>query len=177
MSTYFGIFRIFYFFFFFSLLGCHNTLIERCTSSDKTKINYCLFPRGQVFSLGIRLTRLTIPRSANLFIGEAFYFLSVFSVRHDFGIWVSLVSQIMCLHSLTNKRQLVCFRSLKIYHVLAFWPFIPPHQSWSQVCLSPLTHTWLIEIGILSWLCHLVLIWEGWRETAFLSTANYWWLL
>ena len=78
-------------------------------------------------ALGIRLTRLTIPRSANSFKGEAFSFLSVFSVQHDFGIWVSSVSQIMCLLSPTNKRQLVSFRSLKNDYVLAFWRFIPSH--------------------------------------------------
>ena len=60
-------------------------------------------------------------RSANSFKGEAFSFLLVFSAQHDIGIWASSVSQIMCLHSLTKKRQLVSFRSLKIYHVLAFW--------------------------------------------------------
>ena len=93
----------------------------------------------------------------------------MFSVWHDFGIWVSSVSQIMCLHFPTNKGQLVSFRSLKNYHVLAFWLIIPPHQSWSQVCLSPLTHTWLIESRILSWPCHLVLIWGGltWNSLSF----------
>ena len=54
--------------------------------SDKTKIHYCLFPCGQLFSLSIHLTRLTIPRMASSFKGEAFSFLSVFSARHDFGI-------------------------------------------------------------------------------------------
>ena len=54
-----------------------------------------LFPHGQVFSLGIRLTRLTLPWSLNSFKGEVFSFLSVFPVRHDFGILVSSISQIM----------------------------------------------------------------------------------
>ena len=35
--------------------------------SDKTRINYLSFPRGQVFSLGIRLTRLTMSQSAGSF--------------------------------------------------------------------------------------------------------------
>ena len=80
-----------------------------------------LFPRSQVFSLGIRLTTLTIPQSANSFKREAFSFLSVFSARHYFGIWVFSISQIMCLHTPTKKRLLVIFRSLKNVHVLAFW--------------------------------------------------------
>ena len=42
----------------------------------------------------------------------------------------------MCLHPLMNKRQLTSFRSLKIHHVLAFWPFLPQYQLWSPVCLS-----------------------------------------
>ena len=87
---------------------------------DKTMINYRLFPRGQVFSLGIRLTSFTIHLGANSF-KEAFSFLSVFSARHNLGIWVSSVSQIMCLHCPMNKRQLGIFRWLKNYHVLAFW--------------------------------------------------------
>ena len=44
------------------------------------------------------------------------------------------------------------------YHVLAFWLFIPQYQSWSQVYLSPLTHTWLIECGVFSCPYELVLI-------------------
>ena len=95
--------------------------------SDKTKINYILFPNGQVFFLGIRLTRLTIPRSLNSFKGEVFSFLSVFSAQYDFGIWVSSISHIMWLHSPTKKWQLFSFRSLKNYHVLAFWQFIPQY--------------------------------------------------
>ena len=78
-------------------------------------------------ALGIRSTRLTIPRSVNSFEGEAFYSLSVFSARHDFGIWVSSVSQILCLHFSMNKGQQV---SLKNDHVLAYW-FISLHQLWS----------------------------------------------
>ena len=35
--------------------------------SDKTRINYSSFPRGQVFPLGIRLTRLIVSRSAGSF--------------------------------------------------------------------------------------------------------------
>ena len=49
-------------------------------------INYCLFPHGQVFSLGIRLTRLTIPRSANSF-KEVFLFshCSLCGIVLEFG--------------------------------------------------------------------------------------------
>ena len=43
--------------------------------SDKTRINYCSFPRGQVFPLGIRLTRLTMSRSAGSFKREVRSFL------------------------------------------------------------------------------------------------------
>ena len=48
---------------FSSLLSLVNTRLI----SNKTKINDCLFPRGQVFFFGICLTRLTIPRSLNSF--------------------------------------------------------------------------------------------------------------
>ena len=61
-------------------------------------------------------------------------------------------------HPSTNKRQLLSFHSLKNYHMLAFWQFIPPYQSWSQVCFSPPMHTWPIESGVLTCPCHLVLI-------------------
>ena len=50
------------FLFFLQLLDYHNTEWDVRLISDKTKINYRLFHRGKVFSLGIRLTRLTIPR-------------------------------------------------------------------------------------------------------------------
>ena len=79
---------------------CITGLIERCLISDKTKIS-CLFPRGQVLSLGIGLTRLTIPRSAGSFKVEAFS--SQCSVRFDFGIWVSSVSQSMSSFSMRKK--------------------------------------------------------------------------
>ena len=139
--------------------------------SDKIKINYCLFPCGQVFSLGIRLMRLTIPRSPSSFKGEAFSFLSVFSAWHDFwnlgffripnyvlSFSINKRQLLMCLHPSTNKWQLFSFRSLKNYHVLAFWPFIPQYQSWSLVCFSPPTHTWPIVSGVLPCPCQLVLM-------------------
>ena len=184
MFTYLGFCRIVSFhLFLFSFLGCYNTLIDGRLIPDKTKINYCPFPRGQVFSLGIRL-----PRSLNSFKGEIILFLSVFSAQDDFGIWVSSTSQIMWLHSptkkrqmlmclkpSTNKQQLFSFRSLKNYHVLAFWPFIPQYQSSSQVCLFPQTQTWLIESGVFSCPCQLVLIErieEKWSKLPFRS--GYW---
>ena len=157
-----GILLNLYFSLFLPLLGCHNTLKERCTS-DKAKINYRLFPRGQGFSLGIRLTTFTILVRIHS-KEKLFSFLLVFPVRHYFGIWVSSVSQIMCLHSPTKKRQLVSFRSLKNYHVFAILPFIPP-----------LTHTWLIESGVLSWPCHLVLIGRVKEKRPF--HFHYSWLL
>ena len=93
--------------------------------SDKTKINNCLFPRGQVFSLGIRLTRITIPRSLSSFKGEVFFsFLSMFSAWYDFwnldffhipNYVLSFSTNnrqiLMCLHPSTNKWQLNSFRS------------------------------------------------------------------
>ena len=66
----------------------------------------------------------------------------------------------MWLHSLTKKRLLFIFHSLNNYHVLPFWPLIPQYQSWSQVCLNPLTYTWHIESGVFSCPCQLVEI-EG----------------
>ena len=102
-----------------------------------------------------------------------FSFLSVFSAWHDIGIWVSSISQIMCLHSPTKKR------SLKNHHMLAFWRFIPHYQSWSQVCFSLLMHTWLIESGVFSCPGHLLLIGrvEDKRPFYLLYSAYYYSLL
>ena len=71
--------------------------------SDKTKINYCLFPREQIFSMGLRSKRITILQSASSFKGVVFSFLSVFSARYHFGIWLSSLSQIMS--SLFNEQK------------------------------------------------------------------------
>ena len=43
---------------------------------------------------------------------------------------------IICLDPLTNGRQLPSFRSLKNYHVLAFWLILPQYQSWLPICFS-----------------------------------------
>ena len=59
---------------------------------------------------------------------------------------------LMCLHPSMSKWQLFSFCSLKIYHVLAFWQFLPQYQSWSQVCLSAAD----------AYMANR----EGWRETA-----------
>ena len=82
------------FFFFFSRYWVSITFWweDIRLISDKTRINNCSSSRGQVFSLGIRLTRLIIPRSA-----EFILLFSAFSARHYFGILVSFISQIMFL--------------------------------------------------------------------------------
>ena len=179
MSTYLRFCGVYSFLFFLSLLGFHTHLI-----SDKTKINNCLFPRGQVFSLDIRLTRLTIPRSAVSFKEEALSFLSGFSEQHYFGIWVSFISPnyvsslsdektatlhvspplttkwqlIMRLHPVMNKWQLTCLRSLKIHHVLALGGCFFHGTNHSRRFASPLTHTWLIEGEVLPCSYHHVII-------------------
>ena len=93
-------------------------------------------------AFGISFNEAHRPLNGNSFRGEAFYFLSGFTAQHDFGIWVSSVSQIMCLRPPTNKRLLVSFCSLKNDHVLAFGGLF--------LSFSPLTHTGLIESGIFS---------------------------
>ena len=131
--------------------------------------------------------RLTISQSAGSLKGEALSFLSGFSAWHYFGIWVSFISQITCLHSPTAKRQLIMclhplttkwqltsLRSLKI-HVLAFFfffffllQFLPPYQSWLQICFSADAH--IANREVLPCPYHLVMIERGEeRETASLS--------
>ena len=86
--------------------------------SDKTRINYCSFSRGQDFSLGIRLTKLTIHRSLNSFKGEVFSLFSRGSLRGiilEFGFlsYPKLCSWffneqrqlLMRLHPLRNKQK------------------------------------------------------------------------
>ena len=114
--------------------------------SNKTKINYCSFPRGQVFSLDIRLTRLSIPRSAE-FIQRISFFFSLRSLRGiilEFGflsyrklcswffneqrqllmrllpLW-NRWKHIMCLTRLWMNGNSLHFHSLKIHHVLIFF--------------------------------------------------------
>ena len=69
------------------------------------------------------------------------------------------------------KRQLLGFRSLKIYHVLTFLAVFPQYQSWSQVCFSSDAY-----MAIREWGSPMPMSAgtnrEGWRETASLSTAN-----
>ena len=136
MFTYLGFCGVYSFLFssryWVSITRWYN---DTCIISDKTKINNCLFPRRQVFTLGIRLTRLTIPRSLNSFKGEVFFFFSL-SVLYAAWLWnlgffhipnyvlsfsMNKRQLLMYLHPSTNKRQLLSFRSLKIYHMLAFW--------------------------------------------------------
>ena len=79
---------------------------------DQNKINNCLFPRGQVFPLGIRLTRLTMPRSADSFKR----FFSLCGIILEFGFFSYPKScswffneqrqLFMRLHSVMNKWQL-----------------------------------------------------------------------
>ena len=136
MFPYLGFCRVFSFLFFLLLLGFLFFLL---VIDRNVHVVFQIRPRLIIISflvdkspaLDISFNEAHMPRIANLFSGEAFTFLSVFSGWHDFGIWVSSVSQIMCLRSSTNKQQLVSFRSLKNNHVLAFWQFISPNQSWS----------------------------------------------
>ena len=128
MFTYLEFCRIFSFLFFFSLLGGHNTLIENARLiSDKTKINYCIFPCGQVFSLGICLTRLNTPRSANSLKEMLFLFsqCSLRSMTLEF-LFFFFTHPKLCLPSPTNKGPLVSLRSLK-NDMLAFGGFILRH--------------------------------------------------
>ena len=112
-----------------------------------------------MFTLCIRLTRLAIPRSTGSFKAEALSFLSGFSARHCFGIWVSFISQITCLHSPANKSQLTSLRNLKIHYV--FFCFLGGgfflSANHGHRFASPLTHTWLIESGVLPCPSQLVL--------------------
>ena len=78
-----GVYSLF-FFFCLSLLGFHNTLVGGCLISDKTKINNCSSSCGQVSSLGICLTRLTIPWSAE-FIQMISFFFSLRGIILEFG--------------------------------------------------------------------------------------------
>ena len=76
---------------------------------------------------------------------------------------------LMCLHPSMNKQQLLSFRSLKIFHVLAFWQFLPQYQSWLQVCFSTDAYMAYREWG--SPMPKLACTnRKGWRETASLST-------
>ena len=148
--------------------------------SNKTKNNNCSSSRGQVFSLGICLTRLTIPRSAE-FIQRISFFFSQRSLRGiilEFGflsypkLWSWFFNEqkqplmhlhplrnkwqlIMRLHPVMNDRQLTYFRSLKNYHALIFVGGFSLNTNHSHWFASPLTHTWLIESEVLPCLSHL----------------------
>ena len=135
--------------------------------SDKTRINYCSYPRGQIFSLGIRLTRLTIPRSAGSFKRISFFFslmvlcaalfwnLDFFHIpNYVLGFSTNKRQLLMHLHPLRNtwqitmrlhpvmnERQRTYFRCLKNYHVLIFLAVsfsVPQHGR--GICLSADTH-------------------------------------
>ena len=96
---------------------------------------------------------------------KLFSFLLVFPTRHYFGIWVSSVSQIMCLHSPTKKRQ-VSFRSLKNYHVLAFWRLSSALIMVAGLSLSADAYMANREWGFLMPMSPCANR-EDWRETAF----------
>ena len=105
-----------------------------------------------------------------------FSFLSVFSARHDFGIWVSSISQIMFLvfqrtagnslwylHPSTKKWSLNSFCNMKIHHVLAFFSLSTNHGR--RVCLSAAdAYMANREWGFLM-LMSACTNREGWRET------------
>ena len=114
--------------------------------------------------LGISFNEAHRPQSTNSFRGEVFSLLSVFSVRHDFRIWVSSVTQIMCLPSPTNKRRLASFEKWPRVGFLAVYSSAPIMVA---VCFSLLTHTWLIwkwdSLMNMSPRANR----EGWREVAF----------
>ena len=164
----------------YTLIVC-SLIWDFVESFLSSKINYCLFPCGQIFSLGICLTRLTIPWSASSFKGEAFPFLSVFTVQHDFGIWVSSVSQIMCLYSPTKKWQLVSFRSFKILPRVGFFGVYS--SALIMVTGLPLSTDTYMANRKWSFLMPMspCANREGWKETAFplvlflITTRVGWW--
>ena len=159
--------------------------------SDKTRIDFCPFLRGQVFSLGIRLTRLTIPRSAGSF---KFYFPSWFSAPHYFEIWVSFISHIMFLVFQRTKGNSWCVFILWGIHgnslfvitrwrmngnnlFSVVWKFttgwffrwvLHRYQSWSKVCFSADIYMANREWGSPTPISHCNDR-EGRRETASLS--------
>ena len=109
-----------------------------------------LFSRTS-FSLDLRLRRHTIPWSLSSFKGEVFFFFSL-SVLCAAWLWdlgffhipnhvlTFLTNKklfLMCFHLSTNRWQLL---SLKVYHVLALWLFLPQFQSWSPACFSADAH-------------------------------------
>ena len=122
------------------------------------------------FSLGIRLTRLTIPRSLNSFKGEVFFFslmvlcaalfwnLRFFHIpNYILGFSTNKRQLFMRLHPLTITWQLTYFCSLKNYHVLTFGSF-SLNTNRCRNSASPFTHTWLIGSEVLLRLSHLVMI-------------------
>ena len=133
--------------------------------SDKTRINYWSFPRGQVFSLGIRLTRLTIPRSAEFIQVTSFFFSlrSLHGIILEFGFlsypkvcsWFFNEQRqlLMRLHPLTTTWQHLCVFTLwwmngnwlisvvwKFTTCWFFWRALSRHQIWSRVCFSADTY-------------------------------------
>ena len=96
--------------FFFSLLGFHNVLVERYTSY------FCFFPRGQIFSLGICLTRLTIPRSAE-FIQMISFFFSLPSLRGLFLEFGFISYPKLCSWFFHEQRQLL----MRLHPVITTW--------------------------------------------------------
>ena len=109
------------------------TLLCRHVSSELA--GCCSFPPSLPVNAGHRhwlwsakcyLDLQISPTPVCSFKGEVLSFLSGFSVQHYFGIWVSFISQITCLHFPTKKRQLfMCLHPLTI-------------KWWLIMCLHPL---------------------------------------
>ena len=137
--TYLGFSKVFSFLSFLSLWTPITRLSKDARLiSDKTKISYFLFPRGQVSSFGYFSWRVSQTPEYE-FIQRRSFFLSVFSgILWNLGFFRI---QTTCLLSSKNKRPLVIFCSLKNDHVLAFWWFYSFVPTTVAVCLTPLMHT------------------------------------
>ena len=155
---------ILFFFFFRYWVSITHWWKDTGLILDKTKIDNCLFLRGLVFSLGIRLTRL--PYLGVLSSLQVISFFSLHSLRGiilEFGFlsYPKLCSWFfneqrqllmclhfvknerlltMCLHPVMNKWQLTYFCSLKIYHVLIFGSIFLDTKYGRGVCLSADTY-------------------------------------
>ena len=155
--------------------------------SDKTRINYCSFSRGQVFYLGIRLTR---PPYLGVWVhskDKLFSFLCVLCTGLFWNLGFFRISNYVLGFS-KNRGNFLCVFILWQVHfnslcVLTLW-WINGNKLISIVwkitkcwllavfslntnrgrrSASPLIHTWLIESEVLPCLSYLVMI-EGGRE-------------
>ena len=123
MITYLEFCGIYSLLFFLSFLGFYNFSVEETRLiSDKTKIDNCLFPRGQVFPLVIRLTRLTIPWSAEFIQRISLFSLpSLRGIILEFGL---LTYPKLCSWFFTEQRQLL----MRLHHLRNKWKHIMcPH--------------------------------------------------